>query len=62
MSAYYPESPSDQEKEKHQQVLTGFGNIAKQSQDFEKWGSVFSKYLDEHPPKLENREDFSVWM
>ncbi|CAI2381196.1 unnamed protein product [Moneuplotes crassus] len=60
--AYYPDEPTDQDKENHKEFLETFTETAKQSVDFEEFGTRFGKLMEEHPPILDSRKAYSIWM
>ena len=58
IAAYYPEDPSIEKKSQIRTFLDAFAKVYPCSycaKDFEAW-------MQENPPKLENRKEFSYWM
>ncbi|CDW86657.1 erv1 alr family protein [Stylonychia lemnae] len=60
MAAYYPDSPSEEDKSNISLFLDTFMEVGI---DYEDWGKNFLKKMrEENPVDLSSRQNFSVWM
>eukprot|EP01098_Paradermamoeba_levis_P006430 TRINITY_DN2664_c0_g4_i2.p1 TRINITY_DN2664_c0_g4~~TRINITY_DN2664_c0_g4_i2.p1 ORF type:complete len:217 (-),score=50.92 TRINITY_DN2664_c0_g4_i2:322-921(-) len=57
MAAYYPEKPTDERKQKTNQFLY----LLSQLYPCNYCAEDFQEYIQDHPPKLETRQMFSLW-
>ncbi|OMJ72003.1 hypothetical protein SteCoe_29646 [Stentor coeruleus] len=57
IAAHYPDDPSDDWKDKHQRFIHAFSRTF----PCKSCGYHFHQMIKEKPPKLENREQISVW-
>jgi FAD-linked sulfhydryl oxidase len=58
MAAYYPEKPTDGQKEDARTFMSSLSRLFPC-----KWcAKDLQEYMKENPPKVDSRKDFSLWM
>ncbi|VDD94497.1 unnamed protein product [Enterobius vermicularis] len=58
MAAYYPDKPSQEDRNNMRTMMDTLGKVYPCAHCAE----GLRKHLEKHPPQLDSREKFSVWM